>query len=85
MSDCNQSLFTFVAQTIENCEGRFSDEELAEIVETVKKTLPPPPVEIKPGETNGTEETATLDHEKGNEISQDQNAGVEQMETRLRS
>ncbi|CAJ1866504.1 unnamed protein product [Sphenostylis stenocarpa] len=28
---------------IENCEGRFSDDEVNEIVELVKKTLPPPP------------------------------------------
>ncbi|XP_061370218.1 uncharacterized protein LOC133312942 isoform X2 [Gastrolobium bilobum] len=67
---------------LENCEERFPDEEVTEMVELVKKTMPPPPVKMKPEEiTKGNEETATAKHEKGNENSQDQNEGGEQMET----
>ncbi|KAJ1387103.1 Rpb4/RPC9 superfamily [Sesbania bispinosa] len=68
-------------EIIENCEDRFPDEEVAEIVELVTKTLPPPPVKTKPEEiTEGNEET-TVKHEKGNEISEEQNEGGEQMDT----
>ncbi|XP_047172910.1 DNA-directed RNA polymerase III subunit RPC9-like [Vigna umbellata] len=55
---------------IENCEGRFPDEEVTEIVDLVTKTLPPPP-NMKQEEINkGDEETATLKNEK-DEISED--------------
>ncbi|XP_027359226.1 DNA-directed RNA polymerase III subunit RPC9-like [Abrus precatorius] len=67
---------------IEVCEQRFSDEEVTEIVELVKKTLPPP-VNMNPGEItkDGDEETAAMKNEKDNEISQDQDEGGEQMDT----
>ncbi|TKY47406.1 DNA-directed RNA polymerase III subunit rpc9 [Spatholobus suberectus] len=66
---------------IENSEERFPDEEITEIVELVKKTLPPP-LNMKQEEIpKGDKETATLKYEKGNEISQDQNEGGEQMDT----
>jgi len=55
---------------IENCEGRFPDEEVTEIVELVTKTLPPPP-DMKQEEMNkGDEETGILKYEK-DEISED--------------
>ncbi|TKY64556.1 DNA-directed RNA polymerase III subunit rpc9 [Spatholobus suberectus] len=66
---------------IENCEERFPDEEVTEIVELVKKTLPPP-VNMTPEEiTKGDKEISTLKEGKGNEISQDLNEGAEQMDT----
>lgn len=61
-----------ITQIIENCEGRFPDEnkEVTEIVDLVTKTLPPPP-NMKHEEINkGDEETATLKKEK-DEISED--------------
>ncbi|KAK7305710.1 hypothetical protein VNO77_43620 [Canavalia gladiata] len=67
---------------LENCEERFPDEigEVTEIVELVKKTLPP--IKMDPEEiTKVDEETTVLKDEKGNEISQDQNEGGEQMDT----
>ena len=36
------SLFTFITQIIEDCDERFGDEGVLEIVELVKKTLPLP-------------------------------------------
>ncbi|KAK7310113.1 hypothetical protein RJT34_07399 [Clitoria ternatea] len=65
---------------IENCAERFPDEteEVTEIVELVKNTLP----QLEPKEnTKDAEETATLKDEKGTEISQDRNEGAQQMET----
>ncbi|KAL5057454.1 hypothetical protein RYX36_029058 [Vicia faba] len=63
---------------IEDCTIRFPDEQIAEIVELVEKTLPAPPnKEISEGE----EETETQKHENGNEISQDQTEDGEQMDT----
>lgn len=82
-----------IASIIENIEARFPDEkisedevnqneEILEIVELVKQTLPPPPVKMIPEEiTKGNEGTATLRHEKGDQISQDQSGGGEQMDT----
>ncbi|KAK7290195.1 hypothetical protein RIF29_04439 [Crotalaria pallida] len=65
---------------IEDCEARFPDEVLQEIIELVKKTLPPPPVEMDPEEIpDGNEETATLEH-KGDKITEDQNEDEEEMD-----
>ncbi|KAH1153104.1 hypothetical protein GLYMA_18G039600v4 [Glycine max] len=66
---------------IEDCDERFGDEGVLEIVELVKKTLPLP-LNMKQEEiTKVDEETATLKNEKGNQISQDQSEGGEQMNT----
>ncbi|MED6121516.1 hypothetical protein PIB30_030944 [Stylosanthes scabra] len=50
---------------IESCDTRFSDEELTEIVEIVKKTFPPPPEESKPEDANSAEETKSSGEEGG--------------------
>ncbi|KAK7395646.1 hypothetical protein VNO78_16211 [Psophocarpus tetragonolobus] len=66
---------------LENCEDRFPDDEVSEIVELVKKTLPSP-VTMTPEEiTKSDKETSTLKEGKGNEINEDQNEGAEQMDT----
>ncbi|XP_028212178.1 DNA-directed RNA polymerase III subunit rpc9-like [Glycine soja] len=66
---------------IEDCDERFGDEGVLEIVELVKKTLQLP-LNMKQEEiTKVDEETATLKNEKGNQISQDQSEGGEQMNT----
>ncbi|KAK7281332.1 hypothetical protein RIF29_09214 [Crotalaria pallida] len=65
---------------IEDYEARFLDEVLQEIIELVKKTLPPPPVEINPEEIpNRNEETATLEH-KGDKITEEKNEDEEEMD-----
>lgn len=75
------SLFTFITQIIEDCDERFGDEGVLEIVELVKKTLPLP-LNMKQEEiTKVDEETATLKNEKGNKIRQDQNEDGEEMDT----
>ncbi|KAK7318825.1 hypothetical protein RJT34_03532 [Clitoria ternatea] len=58
------SLFIFISQIIENCVECFPDEteDVTEIVELVKNTLP----QLEPKEiTKDAEETATLKDEKG--------------------
>lgn len=75
------SLFTFITQIIEDCDERFGDEGVLEIVELVKKTLPLPLNMKKEEITKGDEETATLKNEKGNKIRQDQNEDGEEMDT----
>ncbi|KAI4346038.1 hypothetical protein L6164_013120 [Bauhinia variegata] len=67
---------------IEQCDDRFRDEEIEEIIELVKKGLPPPPGKEKPEEVNqGNEETAKSEHEENNDNSPDQNKDGEQMDT----
>nr|AFK40316.1 unknown [Lotus japonicus] len=67
---------------IEECEPRFPDEEVTEIVELAKKTLPAPPAKKNVVENpEGNEETATLEHENDTKMSEDQNEGGEQMDT----
>ncbi|RDX70123.1 DNA-directed RNA polymerase III subunit RPC9, partial [Mucuna pruriens] len=68
-------------EIIENCEERFPDEEVIEIVELVKKTLPPPVNKTPEEITKGDKDTSTVKEGKVNEISQDQNEGAEQMDT----
>ncbi|XP_039682727.1 DNA-directed RNA polymerase III subunit RPC9 [Medicago truncatula] len=64
---------------IEDCEERFPDEEVTEIVEKVGNTLPAPPDKATPEEiTKGDEETETQKHD---EISYDQTEDGEQMDT----
>ncbi|KAL1365361.1 hypothetical protein HN51_013397 [Arachis hypogaea] len=48
---------------IECCDTRFSDEELTEIVELVKRTLPPPPEDA-----NGAEPTKSNGEEGGEQM-----------------
>ncbi|KAL1327339.1 hypothetical protein HN51_037399 [Arachis hypogaea] len=48
---------------IECCDTRFSDEELTEIVEIVKRTLPPPPEDA-----NGAEATKSNVEEGGEQM-----------------
>ncbi|KAF7816467.1 DNA-directed RNA polymerase III subunit RPC9 [Senna tora] len=67
---------------IEQIEDRFPDEEIEEMVEVVKKTLPAPPVKPNPDEvTDGNEKADTSKQDKSNEIVQDDNEGGEAMET----
>ncbi|XP_028769860.1 DNA-directed RNA polymerase III subunit rpc9-like isoform X2 [Neltuma alba] len=67
---------------IEKCEDRFPDEEIEEIVELVKKTLPPPPAKPETeGVTQATEESAALKNEKDSETSQVQKQDGEQLDT----
>ncbi|KEH26175.1 RNA polymerase II, Rpb4, core protein [Medicago truncatula] len=67
------------AEIIEDCEERFPDEEVTEIVEKVGNTLPAPPDKATPEEiTKGDEETETQKHD---EISYDQTEDGEQMDT----
>ncbi|XP_058775175.1 uncharacterized protein LOC131649429 [Vicia villosa] len=67
---------------IEDCAIRFPDEQIAEIVELVEKTLPAPSNKETSKEiSEGEEETETQKHENGNEISQDQTEDGEQMDT----
>ncbi|XP_058736750.1 uncharacterized protein LOC131609111 [Vicia villosa] len=67
---------------IEDCTIRFPDEQIAEIVELVEKTLPAPSNKEKSKEiSEGEEETETQKKENGNEISQDQTEDEEQMDT----
>ncbi|XP_058739461.1 uncharacterized protein LOC131611457 [Vicia villosa] len=66
---------------IKDCTVRFPDEEIAEIVELVGKTLPAQPNKKTSKESEGEEETETHGHEKGNEISQDQTEDGEEMDT----
>ncbi|KAL2345735.1 hypothetical protein Fmac_007020 [Flemingia macrophylla] len=63
---------------IESCEERFPDEEVTEIVELVKKTLPP--LDMSPEEIiEDDKETSKL--KEGDEIGQDQNERADQMDT----
>lgn len=83
-SDIIRCVYIFIAQIIEKCEDRFPDEEIEEIVELVKKTLPPPPAKSEAeGVAPATEETAALTNEKDGETSQtqNQNENGEQMDT----
>ncbi|XP_054796868.1 uncharacterized protein LOC129302192 [Prosopis cineraria] len=65
---------------IEKCEDRFPDEEIEEIVELVKKTLPGKPETAVIAQA--TEETAASKNEKDSETtSQGQNQDEEQMDT----
>ncbi|KAI5430713.1 hypothetical protein KIW84_035066, partial [Lathyrus oleraceus] len=67
---------------IEDCTVRFPDEEIAEIVELVEKTLPARSNEETSKEiSEGEEETETQKYENGNEIRQDQIEDGEQMDT----
>lgn len=83
MQHCNQFVnLKIVSQIIEECDERFPDEKFAELAELVNKSFPRPPIEKNPEEiTKGGGETATLEHEKGSEISQDQTGSREEMDT----